>query len=347
MTKAKRKRGSAKPKSDEVEDADMAFDTLCAIEAGDITPRVSQYFMSGQVAPMGAGVGMKSDEVFRLERPTVPSGVLYASATPGCFDVGEVVPIDTTKAHIHTLLPMNRAAKLARLFRPFVDRLPPELCEVVVTTINTDSGRVVRSQRGFRSRPEHRGGGGDRWIPFPIPDTIGARTFKRFSAGRWQEYEVVDRTEQGHHGLAIAHGPSLAALIERCADLFWSVSVTSHGCSAAVRFMTGAEGVKGFFTMREANERGRRDALRHWVRQHTRRLDWDRTTDVRRHLRGKTEFDWFGLRGTVHVPVFQELDDAGAVDYLKKHPWLWDWLRHRGTLAPEIVRRIDGILSST
>lgn len=62
--------------------------------------------------------------------------------------------------------------------------------------------------------------------------------------------------------------------------------------------------VKELFTLREIPDGyKRRAALKHWVAKHLRRKSSkpDETVEVRRHLRGKESFEWFGMRGTIFV----------------------------------------------
>ena len=62
--------------------------------------------------------------------------------------------------------------------------------------------------------------------------------------------------------------------------------------------------VKELFTLREIPDGyKRRAALRHWVAKHLRRKPSkpDETVEVKRHLRGKESFEWFGIKGTIYV----------------------------------------------
>lgn len=80
-----------------------------------------------------------------------------------------------------------------------------------------------------------------------------------------------------------------------------------HGCETRLTIFTSSSGVKGFFDLRQKGSANRRSALQHWVRQHTRKVSGDDVTEVKRHLRGQTEFEWFGLTGRVHVPEEQRV----------------------------------------
>lgn len=62
--------------------------------------------------------------------------------------------------------------------------------------------------------------------------------------------------------------------------------------------------LKELFSLRDIPDGyKRRAALRHWVAKHLRRKPTkpDEKVEVRRHLRGKESFDWFGMKGTIFV----------------------------------------------
>lgn len=64
--------------------------------------------------------------------------------------------------------------------------------------------------------------------------------------------------------------------------------------------------VKELFAMRDIPDGyKRRAALRHWVSKHMRRKPStpDEKVEVKRHLRGKTDFSWYGMSGTIYVNV--------------------------------------------
>lgn len=60
--------------------------------------------------------------------------------------------------------------------------------------------------------------------------------------------------------------------------------------------------LKELFSLRDIPDGySRRLALLHWVSKHLRRKPTNREekTEVRRHLRGRTNFDWLGIKGTI------------------------------------------------
>jgi hypothetical protein len=107
--------------------------------------------------------------------------------------------------------------------------------------------------------------------------------------------------------------PTAAAHVDILLALFigayrvWSVTFTLAG-APPIRVGVTAAGVKGLFTLREKDPTmSRRAALRHWVNEYVRRKSINDpatdTIDVRGHLKGRTEFEWFGMKCFVHPPV--------------------------------------------
>lgn len=81
----------------------------------------------------------------------------------------------------------------------------------------------------------------------------------------------------------------------------WSVALNLEN-SPSIRFSTDPTGIKELFKVRDLPEgRDRRDALMVWVSDHWRqdRSDPDVEIYVRKHLRGRVQFDWRGLHGEV------------------------------------------------
>jgi len=76
-----------------------------------------------------------------------------------------------------------------------------------------------------------------------------------------------------------------------------------HG--PTLSFVTDPVGVRAVFRLRDLPEgKSRREALRHWVRQHWRKRDRDdaeTSIEVSEHLRGATRFTWHGLTCRIRV----------------------------------------------
>lgn len=92
-------------------------------------------------------------------------------------------------------------------------------------------------------------------------------------------------------------------------DLVWRV-VFKGPSGISVSLSTDTSGAMAAFRNRQPNEiTGRRDALRHWVRQHyrSRRVeegDEPEKVIVRQHLRGRTPFRWCGIDCELVVSPF-------------------------------------------
>lgn len=92
----------------------------------------------------------------------------------------------------------------------------------------------------------------------------------------------------------------------------WSVRLNFEG-NLAVSFWTDPHGAKEAFRLRDIpNGKTRREALRHWVREHWRqKRESDGVALVREHLRGQTKFSWNGLRCEIKPSAF-DLEKAIA-----------------------------------
>lgn len=156
-------------------------------------------------------------------------------------------------------------------------------------------GRTEARERLFHLDQKQ---GNNPFVPF---SRMGSPTGKQkwcFSpSGR---YEVYNIESGGDESLEPACCLSVAWGLPR----IWSIRIGPQNAVPLV-FMTDPSGVKGFFHLRDKPEgRTRREALQHWVKAHTRTLrsDPDTEIEVRRHLRGATEFRWFDLTCKVIAP---------------------------------------------
>lgn len=92
-------------------------------------------------------------------------------------------------------------------------------------------------------------------------------------------------------------------------DLLWRV-VFKSPCGFSLSLSTDVAGAMAAFRNREPNiVTGRREALRHWVRQHHRIIrshadDEAQSVIVREHLRGRTPFRWMGMDCELVVSPF-------------------------------------------
>jgi|GEM_PF-2791303 len=94
----------------------------------------------------------------------------------------------------------------------------------------------------------------------------------------------------------------------------WAISLSSEG-SPSIRFATDPNGIKDILRIRDlpANK-DRRDALLTWVTDHWRadRYDPDVEGYVRKHLRGATSFDWWGMKGKI-IPAQFDVEQRDAM----------------------------------
>ncbi len=126
-------------------------------------------------------------------------------------------------------------------------------------------------------------------------------TITNFRKGEWYEYD--------NRECQIGPLPDMSAVCEWSRRMCWSIEFRVPG-APAVRAITDPLGVRELLRMRDVPDgKSRRDALRHWVKEHWRqnRKDEDLEHRVREHLRGQEECNWFGLLCTI-VP--SKVDEA-------------------------------------
>jgi len=133
---------------------------------------------------------------------------------------------------------------------------------------------------------------GNEWFPTDEKFIRVDRTSKKTDpiTGRWENWERCTSTAT----------PSceMAAFAEWSRRTCWTLELGMADAPAVI-VNTDPTGVRELLRMRDVPEgRTRREALRHWVSAHARknRKDPDVEHQVRRHLRGAMECDWFGLR---------------------------------------------------
>lgn len=122
--------------------------------------------------------------------------------------------------------------------------------------------------------------------------------------GDIQSTRITGRLDAEYEHKAVAVTQSIA-LRQRYE---WGVSIRKQG-GASFLFYTDRTGIKALFALRDAGEKGRRDALRTWITDHWRqnRIDPDALDYVRRHLRGHTKFCWCGYECEV-VPAQYDIE---------------------------------------
>ena len=91
----------------------------------------------------------------------------------------------------------------------------------------------------------------------------------------------------------------------------WQVRMGYVG-GGSLCFWTDPEGAASTFAMRDVPEgRKRRAAIRHWVKSHWRQNRGGGLSEVRKHLRGATEFTWNGLNVRI-TPSKSDLQSLGG-----------------------------------
>lgn len=171
------------------------------------------------------------------------------------------------------------------------------VCRAVSRDID-GSGRV------YGRRPVYYRLYRNSWVPLDDRDLMATGKWSRatnWQSGEFKEYAII---EERHPPYA-----QLAVVTEWGRRVCWSVQTSLPG-SPSVSLVTDPIGVQALLRMRDVPEgMTRRQALRHWVREHWRQNRKDESIEhrVREHLRGADECDWFGLRCRI-VP--SELDTA-------------------------------------
>lgn len=137
------------------------------------------------------------------------------------------------------------------------------------------------------------------WSPYePTAIRYTSSTVRKYSArsSRFFDYNVttIEAEELAE--------PTVCGLIADAPNHVWQIVLRADKSCPGVSLMTSADGVLGMFAARDKTAgKNRRDALRHWVRAHNRKIASSPASEVavKKHLRGATEFSWFGLHGTV------------------------------------------------
>lgn len=289
---------SKRRKKAETDRANSLAAVLTSIEAGDHRPAVKNFYTSGCMAGIGEVMARRiahSPEVHSVS-PSHENGVVF-DAPRGMVHVVECQPVDA----------MWRQ-RLALQWGKVASAIPARLCCVASVYINSVSGAVGGMKRDYRWLPPgtHKDRGWN-WFPFPLNEAGHVVGYRRDRFGTL--VPVYDTAAGGGsvHDHSCSMAPALIRLFEVAQTKFWTVSLAAFGCETRLTIFTSSSGVKGFFDLRQKGSANRRSALQHWVRQHTRKVSGDDVTEVKRHLRGQTEFEWFGLTGRVHVPEEQRV----------------------------------------
>jgi hypothetical protein len=137
---------------------------------------------------------------------------------------------------------------------------------------------------------------------------LGAESeYSHFARSKTCEGNLVTYGVDDNEGITSTCNMLVSVAFTR--DVVWRVVFKGpHGIS--VSLSTDTAGAMAAFRNRQPNETsGRRDALRHWVRQHHRAKHVDEGDEpqkviVRQHLRGRTPFRWCGIDCELVVSPF-------------------------------------------
>lgn len=128
------------------------------------------------------------------------------------------------------------------------------------------------------------------------------------ASGQYKQWFPIGGAACGYHDYC--RHPDVIEFAEWVTDFTWSISYSLDG-APAVRIPSSFDGVSGMFIMRELNPGlTRRQALKHWVKEHNRTISGERTVQVSGHFRGVDWFDWFGLKCRIHPPHFLRKEEA-------------------------------------
>jgi hypothetical protein len=185
----------------------------------------------------------------------------------------------------------------------------------VAELVGDEKKRIVLRLNATKPDLMHPVGSSDRLVRVTWADLLldgrtagDASFYMTHGLGKWWATAVRRNSENElfykscHFALATATG---LVLVRRNT---WEVEI-GFGQGATMAVFTDPVGIKDLFRFREIEPgESRRAALRHWVRQHFRQLrhEPEVETMVREHLRGRTEFDWFGMQVKIHVPPSDE-----------------------------------------
>lgn len=143
---------------------------------------------------------------------------------------------------------------------------------------------------------------GREWVP------LGAKgEYFHFAQSKTCDGNVVNFGITDGEGITNTCNMLLGLSFTR--DVVWRV-VFKGPSGISISLSTDTAGAMAAFRNRQPNEAtGRRDALRHWVRQHYRVRPVDEGDEpqkviVRQHLRGRTPFRWFGIDCELVVSPF-------------------------------------------
>jgi len=182
----------------------------------------------------------------------------------------------------------------------------------------------IRKARGFRIYSPHVASLYSCWIDIDKGEYTSKKILVNKAGEEWvplgseSEYShfAKSQTLSGHFwtfgiddGQGISSTCNVLLSLAFTRDLTWRV-VFRGPSGLSFSLSTDTAGAMAAFKNRQPNDTtGRRDALKHWVRQHYRNRpasegDEAQRVIVRQHLRGRTPFRWFGIDCELVVSPF-------------------------------------------
>jgi hypothetical protein len=228
----------------------------------------------------------KDDSCVRYFADVKPTDV------PG-FDVSSALTTqdDNGKPQIELYRIRQESVRKARGHRIF----SPHVASLYSCWIDVESGKYT-SKRILVNKA------GSDWV------AIGSDTqYRHFARSKSCDGNIVTFGVDDNEGISSTCRLLLSLAFTR--DVVWRV-VFKSPAGISISISTDTAGAMAAFKNRQPNEiTGRRDALRHWVRQHYRSKPTDEGDEpgrviVRQHLRGRTPFRWFGIDCELVVSPF-------------------------------------------
>lgn len=187
----------------------------------------------------------------------------------------------------------------------------------VETVLLFDSGQSIIRRRNYLFD-------GIGWLDPTATPIANGRNITRYSGRSVKTYQ--DCT----FGFDDTLPPHLCFAIFACCYRYFSVAIGHESAAHKVKLMTDATGIHSWFKLRDKPEgKSRRDALIHWVKEHWRKFRDDPAmeTKVREHLRGRLDFDWFGMKSSIILPKADEVKNDVLAERRKQEGLAWRLLR--------------------
>lgn len=275
-------------KRQETDNAKSLESILLYLECSDYKPPVREFLpmLDWILHPLRAAFRAACEAGSSL--PARSIGVVYGGHIGERFCVEVCRPVARTSIH--------RLASWVGTHRLNVPA-DANYCRLLRARIYSD-GRIWESLPEYYYMPAN-GGGLMGWTN--VIRQTSTRTTRRVSgSGENASYAEFAVESSSDGGFAPSFANALPVLLRGC----WSIQINAENGKSHLIVPTDPDGVAGFYNLRAAPMAGgRRAALLHWVKSHSRRLKTNQDTVIKGHFRGVDEFDWFGLRCRIRPPT--------------------------------------------